>query len=621
VIQLAAPWALLALLALPAIVALHLLRPRRRTVAVSATSLWREALRERQRGWGFERLLRSASLLLLLLAALAASLALAAPQWVAPAGGEEELVLVLDASASMQTRSRSGTRFDEALAEARALLDALGEGGRALVMTSAREAVLRSGFESDRDRLRSVLDGLRAGDEAGRPGEALALALSLLSDRERARVVFVTDGAFDPGAVPDSPQIHYRLVGGPARNVAITGFDLRPERGREDRFQVLLAVRSFVSEPMSVPVSITLERRTLLRRTLELEAHGRETLVLPFEGSPVGRARARLEVGDDLAADDQAFAVIDVPERTHVLLASPGNRYLDSILDALPQVEVERVAALGGADLERLAARHDVVIVDRIALPRLPPGSWLLLDALPPGLPFAGEGRAERPRVQGQGHSALVADLDLAGLRVDEARRVARPPPAPGLQRLLWAEDTELALALLERERRVVYLGFDLARSELPLRAAFPLFVARALEWLAGGDAAGAGAHRRTSLAAGEPVLLRGPSHHGDAIVRRPDGSGVTLRLAGGDAIFDDTSRAGIYRYSIGEVARHFAVNLTDEAESNPVPRLTREDTAAPAPAPPAASVATPLWPHLALACVVLLLAEWLLWCAGPRRA
>ena len=49
-----------------------------------------------------------------------------------------------------------------------------------LIMTSGRNALIRTAFETNRDVLRSQLAKLEPSDEAGRPGEALALALSLL---------------------------------------------------------------------------------------------------------------------------------------------------------------------------------------------------------------------------------------------------------------------------------------------------------------------------------------------------------------------------------------------------------------------------------------------------------
>ena len=106
--QFAQPLGLLALISIPVIVLLHLLRPRRRTITVSSTALWAEALRERQRGLGLQKLFRNLSLVLLVLAALIASLALAEPRWLTESTEYHDIVIVVDTSASMRARAPAG---------------------------------------------------------------------------------------------------------------------------------------------------------------------------------------------------------------------------------------------------------------------------------------------------------------------------------------------------------------------------------------------------------------------------------------------------------------------------------------------------------------------------------
>jgi hypothetical protein len=55
-----------------------------------------------------------------------------------------------------------------------------------------------------------------------------------------------------------SSQIVFRIVGGPARNVAITRFDIRQELAAEDRFQVLLTVQNYTDAAMTVPALLPL---------------------------------------------------------------------------------------------------------------------------------------------------------------------------------------------------------------------------------------------------------------------------------------------------------------------------------------------------------------------------
>lgn len=619
-IQLAHPLSLLALLAIPVLLALYLLRPRPRRLVVSTVSLWQAALRDREGAHGYRRLLRNLSLLLVLAAAAALAFGLAAPQWLAQADERADTVLVLDASASMKTRSGlSSTRFDLALAEAGAIVDRMPRGGRMLVMTSARRAVLRSGFESDRAALRRVLRTLTPTDEAGRPREALALALSLLQVRPQGRVYFVTDGAFDPEADPRSPQVVFRVVGEAARNVAITRFDFRQEQAGTERFQVLMTVRNYADAPAAVPASASLDGQPLFERKLELAPGSEQTLVLGFPGRALGAAHARIDIDDDLAADNRAYAAANALPVLHVLLLTPGNFYLESVLGALPDVALSVRAWSPGDDLAALARGHDVVVLDRTAdLPPLPPGNFVLVDAVAPGLPFREAGRVTEPRITGTGSSALMRHIDLGAVRVHEAARVVVEEPAPGLQRLFWSPQTDLALALIDEQRKVVYLGFDLARSDFPLQAAFPLFMSQSLEWLRPRGTVSTS----QQVAAGATYRIHAPAGRTQVEVRTPSGSIVPVSLTDGRGSFDATSTAGIYGYDLGEGPRHFAVNLADPAESDVNRRWTpgEQPATAEAPSSPAQGF-LPLWPYLVMLVLALLMAEWWLWAGSRSRA
>ena len=617
--QFAYPLALLSLLAIPVIVALYLLRPRRRRVIVSTTALWHKALKDRERGLGLRRLLRNTSLVLLLATALALGLGLAGPQWPTRASERTDTVLVLDVSASMKTRAGiRTTRFDLALAEAGRIVEGLPGDGRMIVMTSGRKAVLRTGFESDRDVLRRALSQLRPGDEAGRPREALELALSLVRGREHGQIYFLTDGAFDPDVDPGSPQVAFRIVGERAKNVAITRFDLRQEPAGDDRFQALLGLRNYTDAPVTVQASVTLEGRALFSDTIELKARADENLILPFMGRAIGRAAARIDVDDDLAADNHAYAVVNTGRPLRVLLFSAGNFYLESVLQALPGVALVKREWSGDADLAQLARVHDVVIFDGVAPPRLPPGRFMLLNSVAPGLPFHDAGGVTRPAIVGRGPSALMRDIDLTAVRIDEARRIVVDQAVPGLQRLFWSSQTDLALALIDEDVKLVYLGFDLFRSNFPLQAAFPLFVSQSIEWLRPrGDSERAHHH-----APGSTHTIRPAAGETRVIVETPSGTTETLRGEGDSVVFEGTSEAGIYRYTSGDEARYFAISLADARESEVNARWTPRGPQAEArPAGGEAQAMTPLWPELLVLALMLLAAEWFVWIGSRGSA
>src|SRR5690606_3781173 len=373
----------------------------------------------------------------------------------------------------------------------------------------------------------------------------LALALTLLRGRTDARIHFVTDGAFEPEVDPGSPQVTIRVVGEPARNVAITRFALRQEPGDEDRFEVLMAVRNYTDASVVVPASAQLDGRLLFARDLELSARSERTLVLPFSGRAFGQAVAHIDVDDDLAADNAAFAAVDTLAPLRVLLFGRGNFYLESVLEALPETRVVRREWHPGEDLGQLAREHDAVVFDGVPTPALPAGNFLLVDTVPPGLPFSEAGRIEQPAIVGTGVSALMRHVSLSSAHIGESRRVDLPEPPPGLQRLFWAKETNLALALLDPSRRIVYLGFDLARSNFPRQAAFPLFVSQSLEWLRPRTPRFVSTH----TPAGETHAFHVPAAQREVQVRTPSGEITTVVVQRGAVRFEATAQAGIYRY------------------------------------------------------------------------
>ena len=626
-------WGFLALVSLPIIVLLYSLRPKRRDLRVSSNRLWREALGERQRGLGFYRLLRNVSLLLLLLAALALSLALIEPQWLTAVRESGDQVVILDTSASMKAKasgvgSRLGaalgeTRFEAAVRRVEQLIDDLAQDQRMLLMTSGERPRLIAAFSNDRDGLRRSLRDVSATDEAGRPQSAWGLARALLADREHAGdgdILFITDGAFEGG--PDADVRVLNVLGeegaATARNVAITQFDIREVVGFADRFEIMVSLRSYLDEPVQVPLTITMERRRLARRDIELAPGAREQVHLAFDLRPRGRVTATIEVDDDLETDNLARAVINAAPPARVLLVSPGNPYLEAVFEAMPGAVSSKSESISPDELPRAARAHDLVVLDGQSFDALPPGRYLLVNSTAGDLPFlAGPPRwLIDPRVDRVESGPLTAGLDFSGLRINRARQVVLPPDAAGTVPLLSSEGSRLVLAYLDDRRRLIYLGFDLAQSNFPAQAAFPLLVRAGFDWLVPRRAEA----RRTWLPAGTRYHLRGLPDGAEVLMRLPSTEALVLRAKGSSMRFEDTAQAGYYRYSVNGVAQHFAVNGIDRHESDIRPRAP---VAPPVDGPnpssdvldadtDAAHAARALWPYLLLAGLLLLSLEWM---------
>ncbi|MDD2922742.1 MAG: BatA and WFA domain-containing protein, partial [Anaerolineales bacterium] len=123
--QLLTPLALaLGALAIP-IILLYMLKLRRKQTQVSSTMLWGKILRDKQANTPWQKLKRNLLLFLQLLILAALVFALARPALPTKVVASGAVVVLLDASASMNTADVSPSRFEEARKSALALINGL----------------------------------------------------------------------------------------------------------------------------------------------------------------------------------------------------------------------------------------------------------------------------------------------------------------------------------------------------------------------------------------------------------------------------------------------------------------------------------------------------------------
>ena len=202
----------------------------------------------------------------------------------------------------------------------------------------------------------------------------------------------------------------------------------------------------------------------------------------------------------------------------------------------------------------------------------------------------------------------VMRHVEFAKVAIEDAMRMR--PLAAG-RPLVEAVGGPMIYALEEPDRKAIVVGFDLFKTDFPLRVAFPLILSNTLRWLhpAALD------QSSLQLAAGQPILL--PVAHGitSATVTTPSGRTVKAPVTRGVVSFTETDEVGLYTLSTARGDLRIAVNLMDADESNleprplPQPRGTAESAAMPVP------LQRELWPlFVALAAALLALEGVLYW-------
>ena len=195
---------LLWLLVVPALILLYMFRPARLRKPVSSLRLWRQLPQmERTRS----RLRRPPLSLLLILQALALALgafALAQPAFTAPAG--RAVVVILDASGSMQALDHGVSRFDQARDEARKVAQGLSDRDHLTLLRAGANVTTACAACAPGDAVRSI-DALTPG--AGRADMAGALAVAAGLGRQSSGAVeatVISDGGFAPPVTDGLPS-------------------------------------------------------------------------------------------------------------------------------------------------------------------------------------------------------------------------------------------------------------------------------------------------------------------------------------------------------------------------------------------------------------------------------
>src|SRR5581483_7482139 len=462
---------------IPAIIILHTLRPRGVRVGTSALFIWERVLKERQMGQWLGRLLRkNLALLLQLLAAIALIAALADPRVTWLGGRAADTIVVLDQSASMKAKGRSGSRFDDARAELLKLIDALPYGGNMMIIGAGPRPQILSTWSGDAAHLRAVARSARATDAAAPVKDAVLFAHSFLKRGGGDRVMVVSDGAFDGAEELPWNSGHLALVrvGAGGENVGITGFELRRFPGEADRHEVMVAVKNFTSHAVAAPLTVSGEK-IWARETVEIGAGATRVLAYPHSGALPDRLEARLDIADDFTTDNRGYLAVKSAAPLRVLYVGRGNPYLDKLFRSLPYLQITHTDQANPESFRLF----DAVVLDGVAPPALGEGNFIVINAAPK--PFEARGKVSKPRLlPAAAHHALAESVSLSDISIREALRLV---PAPGATVLARAPEGPLIFAVEQPRLKALVVGFDLLASDLPWRVAFPVLFSNAFEW------------------------------------------------------------------------------------------------------------------------------------------
>lgn len=596
------------------IVGLYILKLRRRPVAVPFSRIWQQVLRDKEATSLFSQLKRLLSLLLQLALVALLLLALGDPRTKQNLVEGRNLVVLVDASASMKATDVAPTRLDVAKQEVARMIDGLGGSDRMLLAQMDASIRPLSTMTNEVADLKHGLDQITASDTRADFLRALSFALDSLRGLGKAEIVVVSDGALgdleriDRQLDLSKVALSYVKVGKSARNVAITEFSVRRYPLDKSRYEVMLELTNTNDKPVNTELTLLGDGNVVDVTQLSLKP--KESLQRFYKdlagASRTLEATIKMTDGkpDELPADNHVYALMPERRRARVLVVTTGNTYLEAALLLDEYLDVEVIAPEKYPPSEKF----DVTIYDAVAPPHDPnTGPALYLAPPAQGSPVElGKAVEMFGFDTWDKKSPLLRWMELGDIQVAKGH-VFKPDKE---QKVVGASDLGPILVSGSRSgQRYVAMSFDPRDSDFVLRVGWPLFILNTVNAFVEEDSS-----YISSFRTGEVWRVPAPSTTDIATLTEPGGKRRAVPVKEGRAFYLG-EHAGFYQLEAADAPPiRFAANLSDIQESHiePAEKLEIGKVKAGALGEFKVGVRREIWLYLLLAVIGVSLIEWL---------
>jgi hypothetical protein len=619
------PLALIGLISLPLILAFYMLRLRRRDVPVGSIFLWQQLVRAVEANAPWPRLRFSWLLLLQLLIAALVVFAAARPFLSTTSQLGANTVLIVDTSASMGAIDGGVPRIQAARQAAREVVAQLPDGGRVTVVAADDSAHVLQPSTDDRAAALEAIGRIEATEQPGNLTDAFALASALAARNADSSVVVVSDANADRlPPVGIGTRVIVRRVGSTDANQAIAALSASRRAGGA-QLDLFVAVSNPSAAQVTRRLEIYADDALVDARDLQIAAGQRAEAIVSTVPAAARVVEARLAGSDALAVDDRAFALIPEQSAVRALLVTAGNTYLENALALLPRLELYAVGNDGYADAIKQAADagtpYGLIVFDRFVPPQAPQVPALYVGASDDGAFGTVDGVLEAPALaRTVPDDPLLRFVDLSTLHVGRAADIGL---AEGLRPVLAATTGKpLVAAGTGHGHRLALLSFALSDSDLPLQVAFPLLTSNLVDFLLPPT----DGVLPPSVPLGQPISVSLDPSIETATITDGDSS-TRLGLTAGRGTLPGARHVGLreLRLADGSVLGRTAANLFDPDESDVAPgdpqRISDMGRAPAAGNEQGQPSRAEWWWPLALAALLLLLVEWIVFHRPTRRA
>lgn len=553
-------WPLAFLILIPAIILLYMLKQRAKEYRFSSGMLWKELNNNMEATTPWDKLKNNLLMILQILTVLLLILALMAPYLKHGGKKYDNVVIVMDTSASMGIQyNENKTRFEEAVERACNYVDSLSETSQVTILTSNQEAGIIKTNVTDKSELKKALNQLAVTDLSGDANASTSVVQSMVYQWEAYEAIFFTDGPVELGNIDATVVNLYTDY----KNLSMDylSYGMEQDENGNQTITAIGKITNGTGEDVTTDVNLYGDDTLLMVQSVVVPAGGSQVVYfqnLDFQGTVL---MAEINNKDDMNADNRAYAVVRAEGQKRVLLVTNDNVFLEKAITNIPWVELyktNQASAVSAND------SYDLYIFDGITPDSIPASGNIMYFA-----PAAGEGITEKQAVSNVSLSFEETDITnyVSGFEFGASQAVEYERP-------LWADSfinsgsESVGYYGEQNGRRIAVIGFDIHNSDLALQAEFPILVSNLMDYMMKG-----GMVSEDTYETGDKIVFNGNLNGSDLVVTAPDGTTSTLPAAVMTNAYTNTASAGVYHVAQtveGEEQQEaFVVRFPVEKESH----------------------------------------------------
>ncbi len=568
------PFALLGLIAIPILIIIYIIRNKYKEATAPTTYIWELASKFLKKKNPFSRFEHLLALIVQILAITILSLALAHPVFTLKEGADN-IVFVLDASASMSMEHDGKTRFERAKGLIAEKAEAAASGSTYTLILAEKEPRIVCQKVDDITRFEMYLDSVSATDVASPLLDAIASAQVLFSSGECNLCYLATDQSCGEMA-----NISFLDVSDNEENYAVTSLEFELSARRLYFTGTLMSYAS--DAEITAEILVNGEHYSdLTYPVVKGEAYAFTTTPSNFAGE-VNSVTLNVKNIDGFMKDNTYTVYAnDTTVKTKVLVVSSASTYLRAIFDAMKDVTYTVISPASYHD----NAGYDLYVFDGYSPAVLPSQGAVLMFGLTHTVAGSGFLSSSTATPTGEGvlqfaenDSLLYGQLTagVLGKRDIVISKYQRYSLYKDFTTVLTCDNIPVLFAgRNENGQRQVVFAFDLHDSNLPLLFDYVAFMRNFVDY------ANPRLMNLFDYEIGDQAIFTIPDEVTTLSIEMPDGTVEPIRYGGTETFAYALDQIGSYaltaNYDGGssKVVRFYSHNDYRESDPKPMPEGT----------------------------------------------